>query len=134
MADNASANGGLGSIGLLNIRSEEFYIHECVIRANAPLILSYTSNIAVIGVNYTASSSYQALLGGTGSMGVTDITGTTPFMAPPPAFQACAVDLVSTTACAVHSEACEAASLTDPRAESIGTRTRRWTGSPVSWG
>ncbi|MCK8492305.1 glycoside hydrolase family 55 protein [Spirosoma sp. RP8] len=76
MADNASANGGLGSIGLLNIRSEEFYIHECVIRANAPLILSYTSNIAVIGVNYTASSSYQALLGGTGSMGVTDITGT----------------------------------------------------------
>ncbi|MBD2751862.1 glycosyl hydrolase family 28-related protein [Spirosoma validum] len=74
--DNASANGGLGTIGLINIRSEEFFIHECLIRANTPIILSYAANIAVTGVNFTASSAYQTLASGTGSMGVVSINGT----------------------------------------------------------
>ncbi|QIP12033.1 hypothetical protein G8759_04985 [Spirosoma aureum] len=74
--DLPSANGGLGSLGLLNIRSEEFFIHECLIRANTPLLLSYTSNIVTTNINYTASSAYQTLATGTGSMGVVNINAT----------------------------------------------------------
>lgn len=76
MGDNPSANSGLGSIGLLNIRSEEFYIHECLIRANTPLILSYSANIILPGFNYTASSAYQVLSAGNASMGNVSINGT----------------------------------------------------------
>ncbi|GAB2520322.1 glycosyl hydrolase family 28-related protein [Spirosoma aerophilum] len=74
--DNASANGGLGCIGILNIRSEEFYIHECLVRSNSPLILSYTANVVISGANYNATSAYQTLASGTGSMGVVSINGT----------------------------------------------------------
>lgn len=74
--DTPAANGGFGSVGVLNIRSEEFYIHECLIRANTPLVMSYTNNLSETGTNFTASSPFQALAGGTGSMGVASITGT----------------------------------------------------------
>lgn len=76
MNDAPTANGGLGSIGLLNVRSEEFYIHECLFRANSPLVMSYKSNIVYTGVNYTATSNFQTVTGGSGSMGVTSINGT----------------------------------------------------------
>ncbi len=76
MLDQANANGGFGSVGLVNIRSEEFYIHECTIRANSPLIMSYTADLSSSGTNYTVTSPFQALASGSGSMGVTDITGT----------------------------------------------------------
>lgn len=76
MTNTPSVNGGLGSIGLVNVRSEEFYIHECLIRANSPVILSYSSNIIVPNANFTVSSPFQALSSGTGSMGVTSIIGT----------------------------------------------------------
>lgn len=76
MNDVPTANGGMGSIGLLNVRSEEFYIHECLIRANVPLVMSYAANIVYTGVNYTASSAFQTLASGTGSMGVTSVKGT----------------------------------------------------------
>ena len=76
LTDVAAANGGFGSIGVLNVRSEEFYIHECLIRANTPLVMSYASTITYTSTNYTASSAYQILSSGTGSMGVTSINGT----------------------------------------------------------
>ncbi|OJW78844.1 glycosyl hydrolase family 28-related protein [Spirosoma sp. 48-14] len=77
MSDTPSSNGGLGSIGLLNIRSEEFFIHECTIRANSPVVLSYSASLNYPGVNYSASSSFSpGLLSGTGSMGVVNIMGT----------------------------------------------------------
>jgi hypothetical protein len=76
MADSPTVNGGLGSVGLVNVRSEEFYVHECLIRANSPVILSYSSNILVPNANYTVSSGFQTLASGTGSMGVTNIIGT----------------------------------------------------------
>lgn len=76
MTDVPSANGGLGSISLLNVRSEEFYIHECLFRANSPLVMSYKSNIVFSGVNYTVTSNFQTVTGGSGSMGVTSINGT----------------------------------------------------------
>ncbi|QHW00493.1 glycosyl hydrolase family 28-related protein [Spirosoma endbachense] len=76
MNDTPSANGGFGSIGLLNIRSEEFFIHECLIRANTSVIFSYTRDLSETGTSFTVSSSFQTLSSGVGSMGVVDITGT----------------------------------------------------------
>lgn len=76
MVDQPAANGGFGSIGLLNVRSEEFYIHECVIRANAPLVMSFTADLSATGTSYTATSPFQPLSPGVGSMGVTSINGT----------------------------------------------------------
>ena len=76
MIDQPAANGGFGSIGLLNVRSEEFYIHECTIRANTPLIMSYAANLSGSGTNFTVTSPFQTLSTGTGSMGVTSINGT----------------------------------------------------------
>lgn len=76
MNDTPVANGGFGSIGILNIRSEEFFIHDCTVRANTPLILSHRSALAVSGANFTASSTFQTLAAGNGSMGVVGINGT----------------------------------------------------------
>src|SRR5205823_4883061 len=76
MRDTPAANGGFGSIGLLNIRSEEFFVHECLIRANTSVILSNTRNLSETGTNFTASSSFQTLPTDVGSMGVVSITGT----------------------------------------------------------
>ncbi|PRY23273.1 pectate lyase-like protein [Spirosoma oryzae] len=76
MEDYATTNGGFGTIGILNVRSEEFYIHECLIRANTPIIMSNNSSLASTGINFTATSNYQAIAAGLGSMGVTSILGT----------------------------------------------------------
>ena len=75
MHDFPTANNGLGTIGIVNIRSEEFYIHECFIRANTPAILSNMAGINFAGINFTATSRYQTLPADIGSMGVVDITG-----------------------------------------------------------
>jgi hypothetical protein len=76
MTDVPSANSGFGSIGVLNVRSEEFYIHECLVRANTPLIMSASANLSQTGTNYTASSFFQTLSSGTGTMGVTSVNAT----------------------------------------------------------
>lgn len=76
MNDTPSANGGFGSIGILNVRSEEFYIHDCTVRANTPLILSFRPDLAISNANFTATSTFQTLAGGTGSMGNVTINGT----------------------------------------------------------
>jgi hypothetical protein len=76
MEDFATANSGFGTIGILNVRAEEFYIHECFIRANTPIIMSNSVSLGITGVNFTAISNYQPLISGIGSMGVTSIIGT----------------------------------------------------------
>lgn len=76
MNDTPSANGGFGSIGILNVRSEEFYIHDCTVRANSPLILSHRSSLSISGANFTATSPFQTLAAGVGSMGNVSINGT----------------------------------------------------------
>ncbi|GAB3506021.1 hypothetical protein GCM10027341_38520 [Spirosoma knui] len=76
MPDSPSANNGFGSVGLLNIRSEEFFIHECRLIANTPLILSNNPSLSATGINYTAVSPFQTLTPGAGSMGVVSINGT----------------------------------------------------------
>ena len=75
MFDFPTANNGLGTIGILNVRSEEFYVHECFIRANTPVILSNAVSLSAANINYTASSAYQAIASGVGSMGVSNIVG-----------------------------------------------------------
>ena len=74
MEDFATANNGLGTIGILNVAAEEFYVDQCLIRANAPIVMSYATLITGINATYTASSPYQALI--SGSMGVTSILAT----------------------------------------------------------
>ena len=76
MEDFASANSGFGTIGILNVRAEEFYIHECFVRANTPIILSNSVGLGVTGTNFNVSSRYQNLTPGSGSMGVVSILGT----------------------------------------------------------
>ncbi|GAB3986974.1 hypothetical protein GCM10028807_05530 [Spirosoma daeguense] len=76
MEDFPTANNGAGTIGVLNVRSEEFYVHQCLIRANVPLMFSYAAAISIGSINFTASSNYQALASGTGSMGVVSIQAT----------------------------------------------------------
>lgn len=76
MEDFPTANAGFGTIGILNVRAEEFYIHECFVRANTPVVMSNAVALGATGVNFTASSRYQTLTAGIGSMGVTSINGT----------------------------------------------------------
>jgi Pectate lyase superfamily protein len=76
MNDTPTANGGFGSVGILDVRSEEFFIHECTIRANTPIILSHRSSLAISGANFTVTSPFQTLAAGTGSMGNVSINGT----------------------------------------------------------
>ncbi|RZK33856.1 MAG: hypothetical protein EOO61_14570, partial [Hymenobacter sp.] len=77
MADSSTANNGIGTVGILNVRSEEFFVRDCLIRTNAGIILSYAADLSSLtGVTYTASSAYQTLASGTGSMGVVSIVGT----------------------------------------------------------
>ena len=71
LEDFASANNGFGTIGILNVRSEEFFADSCFIRANTPIVMSNTASLAGTGVNFTATSRYQTLSSGTGTMGVT---------------------------------------------------------------
>lgn len=75
MQDFPTANNGFGTIGILNVRSEEFYAHECFVRANTPIIISNSVSLGITGTNFTASSRYQTLAAGIGSMGVTSIIG-----------------------------------------------------------
>ena len=75
LEDFAAANSGFGTIGLLNIRSEEFFMHECVVRANTPVVFSSTTNLSETGNNLNVTSPYQTLSTGVGSMGVVSIKG-----------------------------------------------------------
>ena len=74
--DYPTANNGIGSIGILNVRSEEFFVHECLVRANAPVVMSNTVSLDTIGLNFTATSRYQTLSQGVGTMGVTNVQAT----------------------------------------------------------
>lgn len=71
--DMPTANGGIGSIPILNIRSEEFSMSDIFSRGNTGVIFSNKRDLSDIGVTYTASSPYAAVIRGTGSMGVVDM-------------------------------------------------------------
>jgi hypothetical protein len=76
MEDYPTANNGFGSIGILNIRSEEYFIHECLVRANTPVVMSNAVSLDATGINFVATSRYQTLSQGVGSMGVTNVQAT----------------------------------------------------------
>lgn len=75
LEDNPKANSGYGTIGILNIRSEEFSVSDCVINANTPVILSNKSDLSDTGVNLIVKSSYAQITAGAGSMGVASFNG-----------------------------------------------------------
>jgi hypothetical protein len=75
--NNPSFNGGFGTVGILNIRSEEFKITDCLIRANTGIILSSSNIVKTRSSNYTFKSNYANIaFKEQGSMGVVDIAGT----------------------------------------------------------
>ncbi|GAB3944242.1 hypothetical protein GCM10028805_11640 [Spirosoma harenae] len=76
MQDYPTANGGFGTIGILGIRSDEFYVHGCLVRTNTPVVLSNTTSLTQTGVNFTATSNYQTLSAGIGSLGPVNIQAT----------------------------------------------------------
>ncbi len=75
MDNNTSWAGGLGSIAILNVRSEEFKVADCYIKAGSPIILSNQANLSPMGVTYTVSSPFATVDSATGSMGVVDFHG-----------------------------------------------------------
>ncbi|PRY29817.1 hypothetical protein CLV58_12579 [Spirosoma oryzae] len=76
LADIIGANGGMGSVGLINVRSEEFTMEEVFIRANLSTVFTNTASLQpATGYAFTATSDYANLLQGTGSMGVVNIRG-----------------------------------------------------------
>ncbi|GAB4036940.1 hypothetical protein GCM10028774_30660 [Spirosoma jeollabukense] len=75
MADNPSANNNMGTIGIVNCRSEEFAVTDCVIRANIGAVFSYRSSLADVGYGFTIQSAYTTLASGNGSMGVVNFSG-----------------------------------------------------------
>lgn len=75
LPDDLSANGGIGSIGILNCRAEEFALSDCLIQANIGCIFSYKKELNDAGFAYTVSSPYTTLATGSGSMGVVNFSG-----------------------------------------------------------
>lgn len=75
LEDNPAANNGFGTIGILNIRSEEFSVSDCVVNANTPVILSNKSDLSDTNVNLLIKSPYAQITTGVGSMGVVSFSG-----------------------------------------------------------
>ncbi|PRY38476.1 pectate lyase-like protein [Spirosoma oryzae] len=77
--DFVSINGGLGFIGLINCRSEEFCLHNVTIQANTPVLFTTTNTIqATTGYNYTITSPNAGTYiqdNNSGSMGVVNWSG-----------------------------------------------------------
>lgn len=73
LQDFPNANNGFGSIGVLAVRADEFFMSDCLVRANLPVLLSNTTSLLDVGANFTVTSRYQTLSSGTGSMGVINI-------------------------------------------------------------
>ncbi len=75
LESSPSSNNGFGTIGIVNIRSEEFNAADCVINANTPVVISNNSDLSDTGVKKTITSTYTQILTGAGSMGVVSFTG-----------------------------------------------------------
>lgn len=68
-------NGGLGAVGMMDIRSEEIHISNVLIRANTPMVFSNKQNLSDTGYNHTVTSPYATVITGQGSMGVVELSG-----------------------------------------------------------
>ena len=76
MADMPSANNGIGTIGILNCRAEEFGVTDCFIQANIGCIFSNKNDLSDAGLAYTVSSLYAPVATSqNGSMGVINFSG-----------------------------------------------------------
>lgn len=75
LPDMPSANNGIGTIGLINCRAEEFAATDCRMTANIGCIFSYKNDLIDAGLPFTVSSAYTTLATGPGSMGVIDFGG-----------------------------------------------------------
>ncbi|HEY0109990.1 MAG TPA: right-handed parallel beta-helix repeat-containing protein, partial [Fibrella sp.] len=71
--DNPSANGGIGNIGVLNIRGEEFRANNLLIKCNMGMLFSNKRDLSAIAPGFTITSQFVKMHDGVGSMGVVDI-------------------------------------------------------------
>lgn len=75
-SDMPSVNGGLGTIGLVCVASEEFAVQNCSIKANLPVLLSNKRNLADMGyADVTLTSPYATVRSVQASQGVNSFTG-----------------------------------------------------------
>ena len=73
MDDDPTANGGIGSLGVVNVRSEEFAASDCLIRANAPVLMTNKKDVATelgLAGAFSLESKYTTIATGIGSMTV----------------------------------------------------------------
>lgn len=68
-------NGGLGAVGVMNVRSEEIHFSNILVRANTPMVFSNKQNLSDTGYAFTVTSPYATVITGQGSMGVVELSG-----------------------------------------------------------
>lgn len=75
LPDMPSANNGIGTIGLINCRAEEFAAIDCRMTANIGCIFTYKNDLTDASLPFTVSSAYTTIATGAGSMGVVEFDG-----------------------------------------------------------
>ncbi|WP_157626885.1 hypothetical protein [Spirosoma luteum] len=73
MSHLPTANGGLGSIAVVNIRSEEFGVSNVYTSSTVGFLYTSKNNLSDLGVSYSVQSQFTAIATGIGSMGVIDM-------------------------------------------------------------
>lgn len=73
MSPLPDANGGLGSIAVVNLRAEEFGVSDVYTSSSIGFLYTSKNNLADLGVNFTLSSPFATVANGIGSMGVVDM-------------------------------------------------------------
>lgn len=70
MADMPDLNGGFGSIPVLNIRSEQFSMSDCVLKGNMGILYTNRADVTGRKSSYTFAGDFFPVKTGVGSMGV----------------------------------------------------------------
>ena len=72
--DNPTANGGIGTIGILNFAAEEFSIRNSTIRANCGALFSFIGHLGATGHTYIVNSPFAIIAKGARSMSAVEIS------------------------------------------------------------
>lgn len=74
MDDMPTANGGLGSVGIMNCRSEEVAYSDGLIQCNTPVVFTNKRDVTA-ELGFTVASNYATVAAGFNSMTVIDMSG-----------------------------------------------------------
>ncbi len=75
MQSMPTVNGGYGTIGVLNVRAEEFAMGNLLVKTDAGIMFSNMADLTRMGKPFIASSKFVTLARGSGSMGVVKCYG-----------------------------------------------------------